>query len=186
MTFMAMALMLCSCATYQLDQVLTGDDFEYAARKMVTSVLSSGRLRKNPNNPQERYIMATGQIVNDTMMRFDTDLIMTKIEEELTNSGQVIMTSAVGHGGARDNMVYEMREMRGDDEFNQGTVAKKGKLLLPEFSVSGKIIQRALAVTSSKKMYEYYFQLRITNIENGLTFWQKEVRVTKQGENTKY
>src|SRR4030042_1796366 len=65
-------------------------DFDQAASEMVQSMLASGALRKADGS---RYVMATGRIVNDTMQRIDTDQLMAKVEQELLNSGQVVMSS---------------------------------------------------------------------------------------------
>ena len=67
-------------------------DFDKAASLLVQSMLKSGALNKEGGG---RYVMSTGRIVNDTMQRIDTDQLMAKIEEDLLNSGQIVMTSAV-------------------------------------------------------------------------------------------
>ncbi|MBN1391197.1 MAG: hypothetical protein JW947_00160, partial [Sedimentisphaerales bacterium] len=79
-------------------------DFDQAASEMVQSMLASGAL-KNPKGG--RYVMATGHIANDTMQRIDTDQLMAKVEQELLNSGQVVMTSAVG--SKIDQTTYDIR-----------------------------------------------------------------------------
>lgn len=158
-------------------------DFDQAASEMVQSMLGSGALKKKDDS---RYVMATGRIVNDTMQRIDTDQLMAKIEQELLNSGQVVMTSAVGGKGAPDTMVYEMRNIRDSeygDEFNKETVAAKQQLIAPELSISGKIFQRNIRYDKDRQQVEYYFQLQITNLTNGLRFWQKETIIGKRGSN---
>ena len=72
-------------------------DFDQAASKMVQSMLGSGALKK-PDGA--RYVIARGRIINDTMQRIDTDQLMVKIETEILNSRQAVMTSAVGSGTA--------------------------------------------------------------------------------------
>jgi uncharacterized protein (TIGR02722 family) len=153
-------------------------DFQKAANTLVQSLLASGQLKKASG---ERYVVTTGKIINDTMQRIDTDQLMASIEESLMNSGQVVMTSAVGAGDGTDNMVYHVRELRNSDEFNQNTIAQKGQLVAPELSISGKIIQRDVRYERNKTQVEYYFQLRVTNIANGLRFWQKNEIIGKRG-----
>jgi uncharacterized protein (TIGR02722 family) len=158
-------------------------DFDQAASEMVQSMLSSGALKKADGS---RYVMTTGRIVNDTMQRIDTDQLMAKIEEELLNSGQVVMTSAVGGKGASDQMVYQTRDIRDSDigdEFDSNTIAAKGQLIAPELSIAGKIFQRNIRYSSDKQQVEYYFQLQVTNLTNGLRFWQKETLIGKRGSN---
>ena len=158
-------------------------DFDQAASEMIQSMISSGALKKPGGG---RYVMTTARITNDTMQRIDTDQLMAKIEEELMNSGQVVMTSAVGGQGAPDEMVYEMRDIRDSatgDEFKQETLAGKKTLIAPELSISGKILQRNIRYDNNRQQVEYYFQLRITDLTTGLRFWQKESIIGKRGSN---
>jgi uncharacterized protein (TIGR02722 family) len=153
-------------------------DFELAANDLVQSLLSSGTLRKDNGG---RYVVTTSTIVNDTMQRIDTDQLLAKIEESLMNSGQVVMTSAIGAGDGTDEMVYQVRDLRNSDEFNQNTVVNKGQLVAPELSISGKILQRDIRYERNKTQVEYCFQLKVTNLSNGLRFWQKEKVIGKRG-----
>jgi hypothetical protein len=50
-------------------------------------------------------------------------------------------------------------------------------------SISGKILQRDIRYESNKTQVEYYFQLRVANIDTGLVFWQKETIIGKRGSN---
>ncbi|MBN2138468.1 MAG: penicillin-binding protein activator LpoB [Sedimentisphaerales bacterium] len=154
-------------------------DFDQAASEMVQSMISSGALKKQGGG---RYVVATGRIVNDTMQRIDTDQLMAKIEEELMNSGQVVMTSAVGSG--TDALVHETRELRDSEEFDQNTIAKRGTLIAPELSISGKIFQRNLRYDKNKQQVEYYFQLKLSDATSGLRYWQKESLIGKRGSNS--
>ncbi|MFA5239919.1 MAG: penicillin-binding protein activator LpoB [Phycisphaerae bacterium] len=170
-------------------------DFDQAASEMVQSMLSSGAVKKADGS---RYVMATGRIVNDTMQRIDTDQLMAKVEQELLNSGQVVMTSAVGgkiypkdtqdkdEAGARDKMTYDMRDIRDSDvgdEFDQNTLPGKGTLISPHLSVSGKIFQRNIRYDKGHQQVEYYFQLRVSEIASGLVIWQNETLIGKRGSN---
>ena len=158
-------------------------DFNQAASEMIQSMISSGALKKPGGG---RYVVTTGRITNDTMQRIDTDQLMAKIEEELMNSGQVVMTSAVGGKGAPDEMIYEMRDIRDSatgDEFQQDTLAGKRTLIAPELSTSGKILQRNIRYDRNRQQVEYYFQLRVTDLTTGLVFWQNETIIGKRGSN---
>jgi uncharacterized protein (TIGR02722 family) len=159
-------------------------DFDQAAGQMIQSLLKSGSLAKKDGS---RYVVSTGRISNDTMQRIDTDLLTAKIEQDLMNSGQVVMTSAVGGKESnRDETVYEMRETRDKsvgEEFNQETLPQKGQIIAPELSLSGKIYQRNIRYDKNNQQVEYYFQLKLTNIKTGLRFWQEEVLIGKRGSN---
>ena len=158
-------------------------DFAQAASEMIQSMISSGALKKPGGG---RYVMTTGRVTNDTMQRIDTGQLMAKIEEELMNSGQVVMTSAVGGKGAPDEMIYGMRDIRDSatgDEFKQETLAGKKTLEAPELSIAGKILQRNIRYDRNRQQVEYYFQLKITDLTTGLRFWQKESIIGKRGSN---
>lgn len=155
-------------------------DFDRAASEMIQSMLSSGAMKKADGS---RYVVATGQIINDTMQRIDTDQLMAKVEEEMLNSGQVVMTSAVGGKGAPDKMVHDARELRNSEEFDQNTVAARGTLIAPELSISGKIFQRNVLYDKKTQQVEYYFQLKVSDVKSGLRFWQKETVIGKRGSN---
>ena len=155
-------------------------DFEQAATAMIDSLVRSGSLKKPGGG---RYVMATGRIVNDTMQRIDTDQLMAKVEQELMNSGQVAMTSAMGDKAA-GSMIYESRDMRDSDrgdEFNPDTLPSKQQLIAPELSISGKILQRNIKYDRRTQQVEYYFQLRIQDLTTGLRFWQEEKVLGKRG-----
>lgn len=156
-------------------------DFDQAASTMVQSMLASGALNKRGGG---RYVVATSRIINDTMQRIDTDQLMAKIEEELLNSGRVVMTSAVGSSG--DDMVYALRDLKDSeyaDEFNSKTMAAKGQIVAPELSISGKILQKNIRYGNNQQQVEYYFQLKITELATGLRLWQKENIIGKRGSN---
>lgn len=156
-------------------------DFDQAATDMVGKMLASGTFHKPDGS---RYVVTTAKVLNDTMQRIDTDQLTFKIEQELMNSGQVTMSSAVGGKGAPDEMTYQMRDVRDSsksDEFKQNTLPGKGQIIAPEMSVSGKIIQRNIRYDNNMQQVEYYFQLRVSDINSGLTRWQNETIIGKRG-----
>lgn len=181
--------MLSACAAptqnidmdYDREQAVMGldyRDFQKAAGEAVTSMLQSGAVNKRDGG---RYVLAISRIVNDTMQRIDTDQLVKKIRVELLQSGKVVVTTAVGANGAEDALSMQARELRNSDEFNQATVAKKGQMIAPDLSLSGKIIQRNLKVKKGTQQVEYYFQLTLTDINTGLAFWEGESVIGKRG-----
>lgn len=152
-------------------------DFERAADAALQDLLSSGAV-DNPGG--DRYVMAVSRIVNDTMQRIDTDQLVKKIRVGLLRSGKVITTTAVGVDGAEDAMNETARELRNSEEFDQSGVQKKGTLKAPDLSLSGKIIQRNHKVKDEQQV-EYYFQLSLTDLQNGLAIWENETPIIKRG-----
>lgn len=146
-------------------------DFESAARSMVSEILTSGNLNKPRGG---RYVLIISRIVNNTMQRIDVDQLSKKIRIELINSGKVAVTNM-----EEDSRVMQSRQLRQSREVNQATVAKKGTLIAPELSLSGKITQREFIVSGDKRI-EYTFALSITSIDTGLTLWEGEKTIIKK------
>lgn len=153
-------------------------DFEKAAMESVESMLVSGAVNK-PNGG--RYVLAVSRITNDTMQRIDTDQLVKKIRTQLLQSGKVVVTTAVGLNGAEDPMVMKARQLRKSGEVNQNTVAQAGKIIAPDLSLSGKIIQKNIPLGRNKTRVEYYVQLTLSEIETGLAFWEGETPIIKEG-----
>ncbi len=151
-------------------------DFEFAASKAIESFLKSPVSTK-PNSNQP-WVMAISRIKNDTTISLDTDQLVKKIRIALLNSGKVITTTAVGAGGAEDELSKQIRDLQKSQLFDQTTVAKNNGLIAPDLSLSGKIIQRTNLVGSSQQN-DYYIQLSITNINTGLAFWEFEQIISK-------
>lgn len=155
-------------------------DFEKAANEAVADMIASGAVN-SPNGG--RYVLAVSRITNDTMQRIDTDELVKKIRSQLLRSGKVVVTNAVGLEGAEDPMVMKARQLRMSKEVNQANVAKKGTIVAPDLSLSGKIIQKNIKISSGKTRVEYYFQLSLTDINTGLALWENETPIIKEGKN---
>ena len=187
----ALLLMISGCAATTRNIDMNNDkggavmgldyrDFQKAASEAIKSMLQSGALNKRGGG---RYVLAISRIVNDTMQRIDTDQLIKKIRVELLQSGKVVVTTAVSAGEPEDKMAYKARQLRKSDEFKQSTVAKKGQMIAPDLSLSGKIIQRNVRVDSGTQQVEYYFQLTLTDINTGLAYWEGESVIGKRGSN---
>ncbi|MDA7817974.1 penicillin-binding protein activator LpoB [Sulfurimonas sp.] len=156
-------------------------DFQGAAQDMIGSLVSSGAVSKPGGG---RYVLVVSRIINDTMQHIDTDQLVKKMRVGLLRSGKVVVTTAVGAGGAEDKMAMQVRkDLRNHGEFNQKTVAGKGNMIAPDLSLSGKILQRNIRVDSSTQRVEYYFQMSLTDINTGLAFWEDERVIGKRGSN---
>lgn len=156
-------------------------DFQGAAQDMIESLIASGAVSKQGGG---RYVLVVSRVVNDTMQHIDTDQLVKKIRVGLLKSGKVVVTTAVGANGAEDKMAMQTRkDLRGNAEFNQKTVAGKGNMIAPDLSLSGKILQRNVRVDSSTQRVEYYFQMSLTDINTGLAFWEDERVIGKRGSN---
>lgn len=159
---------------------LDREDFENAADVMIQSMLKDPAFSNIA--PGERKVIAIGRIVNDTPQRIDTDKLISKITIALRKSGKFVLTTAVAAGGARDSMSHDVRELRENDEFNQNTIAKKGTLVAPDFSLSGKIRQDTVKLRNGDIQAEYFFLLSVTDLNSGLAYWEEEQTISKAGD----
>lgn len=154
-------------------------DWEKTAESMTKSMLKSGAFAK-VKNP----VIAMGPMVNDTMQRFDTDVLVKKIRTTIVNDGHAQM--AVNFNG-EDTTSNKMRDTRGNSEYAQSTFAKTGTLVAPNMSLSGKMIQRNLKLksgwfSSTDTRVEYYLQMTLTDLKTGLSVWENEQPIVKEGD----
>jgi uncharacterized protein (TIGR02722 family) len=154
-------------------------DWTNTAEKMTNSMINSGALKS-----ESKPVIAMGNIVNDTTQRFDTDVLTKKIRTTLLNSGKAqIATNFSGEDTNSD----KMRAQRGNDEYDQKTIAQKGTLVAPNMSLSGKMLQRNLKLESGwfssvDTRVEYYLQLTLTDLKTGLSVWEDEQPIIKEGK----
>jgi len=159
-------------------------DWIATADRMVNSMVKSGAF-KQVKNP----VIAVGRVTNDTMQRFDTDILVKKIRTDLVNSGRAQVTTAMRSGGrAEDEITHNVRAQRDNAEFDTGTIAGTGTLVAPNLSLTGKMIQRNFKLQtcwlcSSKERVEYYLQLTLTEVRTGLSVWEDEKPIIKEGRN---
>ncbi|MBC7800003.1 MAG: penicillin-binding protein activator LpoB [Gemmatimonadaceae bacterium] len=159
---------------------LDSRDFENAAAKTVQDMLESGAVSKPSGG---RYVLAISRVTNDTMQRIDTDLLVKRIRVELLRSGKVVTTTAVGLDGPEDPMAMRSRQLRASGEFNQANVARRGQMVAPELSLSGKLLQTNNRLGDGSQRVDYNFQLTLTDIRTGLGLWEGNEPIAKRGSN---
>ncbi len=162
---------------------LSYKDFDGAASKALNDITSSPLLNHPDAAQGGRYIMAISDIINDTSQRIDTDQLTKKIRVGLLRSGKFLTTTAIGLNGAEDKMTADVRKLQGSKLVNQATVKGNGTVIAPDFSLSGKIIQRTNKIDRSSQLIDYYFQLTLTQLETGLAYWEGEYPISKKGSN---
>ncbi len=147
-------------------------DFSYAAEDMVKSLLVSGSLDKMPQQPA---ILAISRIINNTTQQIDTDMLTKKIRVALNQSGKVLTTTTIGIGGIAEDPLAQ-----GIQQENEFYADKKEPQRLPDYSLSGKIIENRDRQDNVRQV-TYTFQLSLTD-GNGLAVWEEEKQITKQGK----
>ena len=153
-------------------------DWTNTAEKMTQSMIDSGALKS-----QSKPVIAMGNITNDTTQRFDTDILIKKIRTTLLKSGKAQIATNFADA---DTTSDKVRGQRGNDEYDQSTIAQKGTLVAPNMSLSGKMLQRNLKLDSGwfssvDTRVEYYLQLTLTDLKTGLSVWEDEQPIIKEG-----
>ncbi|MDR0803946.1 MAG: penicillin-binding protein activator LpoB [Rickettsiales bacterium] len=155
-------------------------DWVKTAESMTDSMLKSGGFAK-VGDP----VIAMGRMTNDTSQRIDTDVLIKKIRTTLVNSGRAqIATNFTGEDSTSD----AVRAKRANAEYDASSIAARGTLVAPNLSLSGKMIQRNLKIETGwfdrrDARVEYYLQLTLTNIKTGLSVWESEQPIIKEGTN---
>ena len=190
---MALCLALCACGGTRVVDLNDADevnamqhvmeleyrDWTSTAEKMTESMIESGALKA-----EQKPVIAIGDIVNDTAQRFDTDILTKKIRTTLLKSGKAQI--ATNFSGSDTNS-EKVRAQRGNSEYDQSTIAKTGTLIAPNMSLSGKMLQRNLKLESGwfssvDTRVEYYLQLTLTDLKTGLSIWEDERPIVKEGK----
>ena len=157
-------------------------DVQHAASTALQSLYRSGRLDRGDG---QMYVLSVDRVKNDTMQRFDTDIVTSYITQELMDNNKVMVTSAMA--ATEDNragMINGARTARGNAEFNQATVAQTGQLVAPSHTIYGKVIQREIRMDNGDKQVEYYLQMRLVELATGLQWWQGQVPIVKRADGT--
>ncbi len=152
-------------------------DWQIAAEKGINSILESGAMKRADGR---KTILMISDVKNSTLENVNTRILTDKIRQAVLRSGQAMVTTAVGAGGAEDSAVRQVRELENDDLFNQSTVQKRGTVIAPDMSLSGEIIQQK---RSSGRTSESYFCIHmvLTDLSTGLAVWEDNVEIAKQG-----
>ncbi len=147
-------------------------DFNKAATELAEEMIASPGLTQADGS---RTIVFVGDFINDTMQRIDTEQLTKSVRVKMLQSGQFAMTTAFGE----DDNTRKMRALKDSKLVNQATVKKNGTVLAPDYSLTGKILQRNNTLDNGDTRIEYYFQMTMTNLEYGVAFWEGERVVGK-------
>jgi len=164
---------------------LSHRDFDQAATLALDEMVASPLLSHPDAEKGGRYVLSIYNIINDTSQRIDTDQLVKKIRVGLLRSGKFLTTTAVSFtgNGPEDMSTAKSRELKNSNLINQATVKKEQRVISPDFSLSGKIIQRTNKISRSSQLVEYYFQLTLTQLDTGLAYWEGEYPISKKGSN---
>ncbi|MBR1835651.1 MAG: penicillin-binding protein activator LpoB [Kiritimatiellae bacterium] len=128
-------------------------DFNEAAAEALRSIREEGTVYKPEGG---RYVVYVGRVINKTTQNWETTQLTKAVTIELRKSGKVVVT-----------MVPP------DDDSIEG--------VKPELVLTGKVSERNIQMTSSKKQTEYYLELELTDPKTKLVFWEGQAPIVKRG-----
>jgi len=149
---------------------INSQDFIQAAGAATSDLLASGVLDKVKTPPA---VLAMSRIVNNTGQQIDIDLLTKKIRVGLLQSGKAVTTTTFGLGGSAEDPLAKGIQQQQEFMNDQKTTR------LPDFTLSGKIIENAVSAGSTRQS-TFSFQLSLTD-QQGLAVWEGEKEITKQG-----
>ncbi len=151
-------------------------DWQIAAEKCVSSMLTSGILARNDGR---KSVIMVSTVKNSTSQHIDIQILTQKIRTAILRSGQALTTTAVSGSGPEDRATKQVRDLQEDEMFNQDTVQKMGTVIAPDFSLAGEITQQTAALGRKRESY-FYFHMTLTDLKTGLATWEDEVEIAKQ------
>lgn len=180
------ALLLVGCATSTTyvdpssSRVITSvgqidiQDFAQAAdtmtQSLIDNLINQGKLQSAVAN--EPALMAISRIQNSTGQQLDTDLLVKKIRVALNRTGKIQTSTTIAYGGAEDPLAADQQKAQ---EF----FADKKQTRLPDYTLSGKIIELREKAGSVRQV-SYVFQLSLSS-NQGIAVWEEEKTIVKQG-----
>lgn len=150
-------------------------DIESVVEKVSTKLLESSFVREL----QGQKILAIADLRNLTQEDIDVEFLSRKITRTLRKSKKFTLTNAIaGSGSSTDSLITDSRKLTKDKRFNQYTTQEDGTLLAPNYSLSGKIIERRKSV-GDKVRVDYDFLFVLTDLKSGRVVWDDEENIAK-------
>lgn len=151
-------------------------EWRKVAGEAAQSLIASGALKRADGRDS---VVMIGRMRNYTLLHLEMGLLTNQLRQAILASGQAKVTSAMGYGGNLDRAVRRIRDVENDDLFDQRTVAKRGTVTAPNFSLAGMVIQQNSFSGRTEESY-YMFHLTLTDLATGVAVWEKNIDFAKQ------
>ncbi len=131
------------------------------------------------HDSDKKAVMAISNIENLSDEKIDTEFISRKLIRRLSSYEQIVLTNAVAGSGAKaDSMIEDSRKLTENDNFNQYTTKEKGRILAPEYSLSGKITKNIKNI-GKKQRVDYQFLFIVSDLDSGREVWSNDTIISK-------
>lgn len=188
------AVLLSPCMTKSVEYIkdsrdyvsegIDSHDVELAIKESVKNFeLEFLGVDKNFKSSKEKKIFTISRIENKTKENVDTEIIARQLMREIRkskNGKKIEITNAIsGESSGKDSAIDEVRKLRDNREFNQESVIKKGGLVAPNYSLSGKINQKISKLPDDKKRIDYIFSWSVVDLRDGTLEWDFDYTISK-------
>ena len=162
-----------SFSSFELDY----HDIESVIDENAKSFIKSNLMKKH--DADKKAVMAISNIENLSDEKIDTEFISRKLIRRLSSYEQIVLTNAVAGSGAKaDSMIEDSRKLTENDNFNQYTTKEKGRILAPEYSLSGKIT-KSIKNIGKKQRVDYQFLFIVSDLDSGREVWSNDTIISK-------
>lgn len=162
-----------SFSSFELDY----HDIESVIDENAKSFIKSNLMKKY--DADKKAVMAISNIENLSDEKIDTEFISRKLIRRLSSYEQIVLTNAVAGSGAKaDSMIEDSRKLTENDNFNQYTTKEKGRILAPEYSLSGKIT-KSIKNIGKKQRVDYQFLFIVSDLDSGREVWSNDTIISK-------
>jgi uncharacterized protein (TIGR02722 family) len=147
-------------------------DLQMIAETMVTSLLQTDRIERDPAEPAKPPLVAVARIVNNTSEHIDTTSITDKIRTSLIKSGKVRF---IAMDAQADLMAqYKHQAVMADSS----TAKAAGRQAGAKYILKGDITSIVKNEGRTKDVY-YKFTLNLVDVESAVIAWADEKEIRK-------
>ncbi|MDR2807650.1 MAG: penicillin-binding protein activator LpoB [Spirochaetaceae bacterium] len=184
----ATVVLVCACASTPQEPVSSGRWDEDAIKTVCETLINSALTSPNINQFINDYVqqnggrnptVIVGSFKNDTSEHINTDMISSKMETAIINTGRL---EFVAGGDLRE----ELRAERQDQQYNasEDSAAGLGKEEAAVFMLNGSVRSEVTRSGNTTRSF-YVVTAVLTNIEDNKKVWQDESEIQRTATQAK-
>ena len=182
----ALALLLCSCASYSVSKVETSQfrstmgldpqDVEETASMMAQSMLAANVLKAKGSEGRSIIVISTYRN-NTSLYDFDPNVIFNPIRVTLNKSG-VAYCYVTNDAYVSGNRAAVSHENSVRDFLGEGGHLSSGPS--PQYSITLELIEQPTYIGNTTQK-QYQIHMTINKIGSGLAIWEEQKNIGKVG-----
>ncbi len=164
---------------------ITASEWLGFSEQLRTSMMESGVLGRYVGPNGEPVPLMIGDFMNKTgNPSFETQrsIMYNSLTSSLTKTNQVnVLADAGGTGADIDRSLADAQALHGSDAYDKSKLVQTGKFVGPRLILSGSFISGPLIAEGFRKQADYAVDMRLLDVETGLSVWEDQVPFIKQG-----